>query len=293
MNKIRILLADDHTIMRAGLRLLLERQPDLEVVGETEDGRQAVRAVDSENPDVVVMDIAMPNLNGIEATRQIAGNHPNIAVVILSMHSDESYVLRALKAGARAYLLKDSAEADLIRAVRTLATAAGVPWFSSSSLRYSNVVATLKSPDAQAVFTWGPGPLEEHHHLDLSWYAIHPIEMLYALLGSGCEEVTRVYTADGDIITGKWSGGRTGTVRTLRPYGGYGGVVFRPNQVVLQSPPLQSVGYHELVAEIVKFLSTGKPPVPHEETLEIFAFMDAALRSMRDGGKPVKLPTIR
>lgn len=120
MNKIRILLADDHTIMRAGLRLLLERQPDLEVVGETEDGRQAIAVVDSEKPDVVVMDIAMPNLNGIEATRQIAGNHPGIAVVILSMHSDESYVLRALKAGARAYLLKDSAEADLIRAVRAV-----------------------------------------------------------------------------------------------------------------------------------------------------------------------------
>ncbi len=120
MNKIRILLADDHTIMRAGLRLLLERQPDLEVVGETEDGRQAVAAVDSGKPDVVVMDIAMPNLNGIEATRQIADNHPGIAVVILSMHSDESYVLRALKAGARAYLLKDSAEADLIRAVRAV-----------------------------------------------------------------------------------------------------------------------------------------------------------------------------
>jgi hypothetical protein len=179
------------------------------------------------------------------------------------------------------------------REIDRLAAAAGVAWFTSSSLRFSDVVAALKSPDAQAVFTWGPGPLEEHHHLDLSWYAIHPIEMLYALLGTGCEEVTRLYTADGDVITGKWSGGRTGTVRTLRPYGGYGGVVFRPNQVFVQSPPLKSVGYRELVAEIVKFFSTGKPPVPHEETLEIFAFMDAALRSMQDGGKPVKLPAIR
>jgi hypothetical protein len=179
------------------------------------------------------------------------------------------------------------------REIDRLAATAGVEWFSSSSLRFSDVVVALKSSDAQAVFTWGPGPLEEHHHLDLSWYAIHPIEMLYALLGPGCEEVTRLYTADGDVITGKWSGGRTGTVRTLRPYGGYGGVVFRPNQVVVQSPPLKSVGYRELVAEIVKFFNTGKPPVPHEETLEIFAFMDAALRSMQDGGKPVKLPAIR
>ncbi|MGA2114975.1 MAG: Gfo/Idh/MocA family oxidoreductase [Bryobacteraceae bacterium] len=179
------------------------------------------------------------------------------------------------------------------REIDRLATEAGVGWFSSSSLRFSDVVAVLKSPDAQAVFTWGPGPLEEHHHLDLSWYAIHPIEILYALLGPGCQEVTRLYTADGDVITGKWSGGRTGTVRTLRPYGGYGGVVFRPNHVVVQSPPLKSVGYHELVTEIVKFFNTGKPPVPHQETLEIFAFMDAALRSMQDGGRPVRLPAIR
>jgi hypothetical protein len=183
--------------------------------------------------------------------------------------------------------LEDAKEID------RLASAAGVPWFSSSSLRYSDLVAALKSPDAQAVITWGPGPLEEHHSLDLSWYAIHPIEMLYTLLGPGCEEVTRTYTADGDIITGKWSGGRTGTVRTLRPYGTYGGVVFRPKQVVLQSPPLKSAGYRELLVEIVKFLNTGIPPVPHEETLEMFAFMDAASRSMRDGGKPARLSSVR
>ncbi len=118
--RIRILLADDHTVMRAGLRLLLERQPDMAVVAEAEDGRQAVALADSDPPDVAVMDVGMPNLNGIEATRQIAARHPGTAVVILSMHSDESYVMRALKAGARAYLLKDSAEADLIRAVRTV-----------------------------------------------------------------------------------------------------------------------------------------------------------------------------
>ncbi len=120
MNKIRILLADDHTVMRAGLRLLLERENDMSVVGEASDGRQAVGLADSEEPDVAVIDIAMPNLNGIEATRQISAKHPHTAVVILSMHSDESYVMRALKAGARAFLLKDSAEADLIRAVRTV-----------------------------------------------------------------------------------------------------------------------------------------------------------------------------
>ena len=120
MNPVRILLADDHTVMRNGLRLLLERQPNLQVVGEAADGRQAVALCETVNPDVVVMDIAMPNLNGIEAARQIVNHNPRTAIAILSMHSDESYVIRALKAGARAYLLKDSAEADLLAAVRAL-----------------------------------------------------------------------------------------------------------------------------------------------------------------------------
>jgi DNA-binding NarL/FixJ family response regulator len=106
--------------MRNGLRLLLERQPNLTVVGEASDGREAVRAAEAVSPDVVVMDIAMPNLNGIEAARQITSARPETAIVILSMHSDESYVIRALKAGARAYLLKDSAEGDLIAAIHAI-----------------------------------------------------------------------------------------------------------------------------------------------------------------------------
>ncbi len=120
MDTIRILLADDHTVMRSGLRLLLERQPDFVVAGEAADGREAVALAASTAAEVVVMDVAMPLLNGIEATRQITGANPKTAVIILSMHSDESYVLRALKAGARGYLLKDSAEADLIKAVRAV-----------------------------------------------------------------------------------------------------------------------------------------------------------------------------
>jgi two-component system, NarL family, response regulator NreC len=120
MNKTRIVLADDHTLMRAGLRVLLEREADLVVVGEAEDGRQTIDLMETLQPDVLVLDIAMPNLNGIEAARQIVVKHPGIAVVILSMHSDESYVLRALKAGVRGYLLKDSAESDLVRAIRAV-----------------------------------------------------------------------------------------------------------------------------------------------------------------------------
>ena len=127
-NKLRLVLADDHTMMRSGLRLLLEREPDFSVVGEASDGRQAIEILETQSVDVVVMDVAMPNLNGIEAARRITDAHPNTAIIILSMHSDESYVLRALNAGARGYLLKDSAESDLIAAV--YAVSEGKAFFS-------------------------------------------------------------------------------------------------------------------------------------------------------------------
>jgi DNA-binding NarL/FixJ family response regulator len=120
MSEIRILLAEDHAVMRTGLRLVLERQPDFRVVAEAANGREAVALAHQHVPDVIVMDIGMPNLNGIEAARQITTSLPQISIVILSMHSDEAYVLRALKAGARGYLLKESAEPDLIAAIRAV-----------------------------------------------------------------------------------------------------------------------------------------------------------------------------
>jgi len=119
--QIRILIADDHTVIRSGLKLLLEQQPDFRVVAEANDGREAVELVLKEHPEVAILDIGMPLMNGIEATQQIVTKEPRTQVVILSMHSDEGYVLRALKAGAKAYILKNSAETDLIRAVHSVA----------------------------------------------------------------------------------------------------------------------------------------------------------------------------
>jgi two-component system, NarL family, response regulator NreC len=144
MRKIRVLLADDHQLMRSGVRLMLERQADLEVVGEASDGRGAVALAKTLKPDVVVMDIGMPSLNGIEAAHQMTEERPELAVMILSMHADESYVLRALRAGARGYLLKDSAEADLTRAVHVVA--GGKSFFSPavSKLLLDDYVRKLK-----------------------------------------------------------------------------------------------------------------------------------------------------
>ena len=128
MKPLRIMLADDHAILRAGLKLVVEREPDMTVVAEAVDGRQAVDLAPDSGADVLVMDVAMPGLNGIEAARQILAKNPAMAVVILSMHIDESYVLRSLRAGAKAYLLKESAETDVISAIR--AVAAGKSFFS-------------------------------------------------------------------------------------------------------------------------------------------------------------------
>jgi DNA-binding NarL/FixJ family response regulator len=117
---IRILLADDHAVVRDGVRALLEKQADMEVVAEAADGREAAQLAEDLHPDVVMMDIAMPNLNGIDATRRILAANPQIAVVILSMHQDESYVLRSLKAGAKGYLLKDALRSDVLDAIRAV-----------------------------------------------------------------------------------------------------------------------------------------------------------------------------
>lgn len=130
---IRVLIADDHGIVRKGLRLQLEQDPELEVVGEAADGREAVRMAADLEPDIVIMDIGMPNLNGVEATAQITKRAPSLGVIILSMHSDEEYLMRALAAGAKGYLLKDTADVDLLRAVS--AVRQGKSFFSPTIAR--------------------------------------------------------------------------------------------------------------------------------------------------------------
>jgi len=128
MSAIRVLLADDHGVVRKGLRFLLSQDPEIEIAGEAEDGREAVRLAAETSPAVVIMDIAMPQLNGLDAAAQICKANSRTGVIILSMYSDEEFLLRALTAGARGYLLKDSAEEDVLRAVH--AVAQGRTYFS-------------------------------------------------------------------------------------------------------------------------------------------------------------------
>jgi RNA polymerase sigma factor (sigma-70 family) len=128
VKRIRILIADDHGIVRKGLRLQLEQNSAFEVIGEANDGREAVRLAEDLMPDVVIMDVAMPSLNGIQATSQIVRKHPQVGVIVLSMYSDETYLMRTLAAGAKGYLLKESADADIDRAITSVAH--GKPFFS-------------------------------------------------------------------------------------------------------------------------------------------------------------------
>jgi two-component system, NarL family, response regulator NreC len=122
---IRILLADDHALVRQGFRMILEAQPDMEIVGQAGNGREAVELAGQLHPDVAVVDVAMPELNGIEATRRIGQISPRTRVLALSMHKDSVYVREILRAGARGYLLKDSGDADLVAAVRAVAKGDG------------------------------------------------------------------------------------------------------------------------------------------------------------------------
>ncbi len=120
MNKIRVLVADDHTIVREGVRILLEAQPDIEVVGEAADGQEALARVRELQPDIVLIDIAMPNLNGMEATRAIKRDYPQIQIIALTMYESDEYFFQILNAGASGYILKKAASADLLAAIRAV-----------------------------------------------------------------------------------------------------------------------------------------------------------------------------
>jgi DNA-binding NarL/FixJ family response regulator len=160
----RILLADDHVIVRDGIRALLERESDLKVIGEAENGRQAVQQAAKLSPDLVVMDIAMPDLNGIEATRQLRAQNPRIKIIALSMHADKRFVTEMLQAGASGYLLKNCAFKQLVNAIRTVI---GGEMYLSSSITGIVVEGFKQNLPAGAVSETGPLSPKEREVLQL------------------------------------------------------------------------------------------------------------------------------
>ena len=229
---------------------------------------------------------------GVEIVPDIATLLTKVDAVLLESNDGRIHLEQARPViAAKKPLFIDKPMASTLkdaREIARLAKEAGTPWFSSSSLRYGDIATKMKHADATGAITWGPGPTEPHHQLDLSWYGIHPVETLFTLLGTGCQEVTRISTENADEVVGRWKDGKLGAVRVLRPSSGYGAVVFRPKEII-QSEPKSGSSYVPLMREIIKFFETKVPPVPNEETLEIFAFMDAAQRSKEAGGKPMKL----
>lgn len=172
--------------------------------------------------------------------------------------------------------------------IARLAEFHGTPWWSSSSLRYGSTVSALTKIEAGGAMTWGPATIHDSHPLDLSWYAIHPIELLYTIMGPGCEQVSRTYTEGTDVVTGIWEGGRVGVMRGIRDgKRGYGAVVFGGKEIVVEGEA--GSDYAAMLVDVVRFFQDGKPPVPNEETLEIFEFMDAARRSRDAGGAAIRL----
>lgn len=229
---------------------------------------------------------------GVEIVPSIAALLPKVDAILLESVDGRKHLPQfkeLLKAGKPVFIDKPLAStlADA-RQIARLGRENNVRWFSASSLRFSRGIPALKQPDLRGAVVWGPGPAEKTHQLDLTWYGIHSVEILYTFLGRGCVEVTRVAGPNGDVVTGRWSDGRLGTVVLDNDYAGFGATTFAKRKSLVSGADFYT-GYQDLVVEIIKFFKGGPSPVDENETIEMFEFMDAAQRSKDAGGAPVKL----
>jgi hypothetical protein len=229
---------------------------------------------------------------GVEIVDDIATLCSKVDVVLLESVDGRKHlpqVRPVFEAGKRVFIDKPlAASFEDAQEIARLGKKHGVPWWSASSLRYSPAVADVAVDNVRGAVTWGPAPLEATHELDLSWYGIHAVELLYSVMGPGCVRVQRTYTDGADVIVGTWRDGRLGTVRTIRDgKRKYGVVAIGENETKVSERG--SGSYAALLKHVVEFFKTGEPPVPNDETMEIFSFMDAALRSKNNGGKAVAL----
>lgn len=235
---------------------------------------------------------------GIEIVDSIPSLLEKVDVVLLESvdggpHPEQ--VKPVFEAGKRVFIDKPLAGslADAV-AIHELGKKHGVPWFSSSSLRFSPGILAMRLENDEVgkvigCSAWSPCSLEPSHP-DFYWYGVHGVEILFTIMGPGCESVARVHTGGADLATGLWKGDRIGTFRGIRRgKSGYGAMVFGTKSI---APAGKYTGYRPLLEEVAKFFKTGKPPVPNEETLEMFAFMEAADESKRRGGMPVTLASV-
>jgi len=176
-----------------------------------------------------------------------------------------------------------------VKEIARLSEKHSTPWWSASSLRYSPAVRETAIEGLTGAVTWGPAPIDATHDLDLSWYGIHPVELLFAVMGPGVGSVERSYTDGADVIVGHWKDGRMGVVRTIRDgKREYGVTAFGAKEVKVSTN--SGANYSGLLGDAVEFFKTGKPPVDNAETVEIFAFLEAARISREEGGARVSLP---
>lgn len=233
---------------------------------------------------------------GVEIAESIDEVLAEVDVVLLETNDGNPHLEQAMAvidAGKPLFIDKPVAGslADAI-AIYQYAEQNQVPVFTSSSLRYSKGAVEIRNGSIGKVHgaeTFSPAHLEPSHP-DLFWYGIHGVEALFTVMGAGCESVVRVSTEDTEFVTGTWNGGRVGAFRGIRGYkGGYGGTAYGEKGIA-EVGPYQ--GYRPLVVDIVAFFKTGKSPVEAKESLEIYAFMEAADESKRQGGVPVSIAEV-
>jgi two-component system, NarL family, response regulator NreC len=209
---IKVLIADDHQIVREGLRSMLEKEPGIKVVGEAEEGRTTLRLARELAPDVIIMDVAMPDLNGIEATRQIVAEFPKIKVIGLSMHDDRRFILNMVKAGAKGYLLKDSAFKDLAKAIRVvianktylsseIADVVVQDYLSTSTSEESSAFSLLSAREREVLQLIAEGKttnqIGEHLHVSIKTVETHRAQLMAKLKVKGVAELTKYAIREG------------------------------------------------------------------------------------------------
>ena len=209
---IKVLIADDHQIVREGLRSMLEKEAGIKVVGEAENGRTTLRLARELTPDVIIMDVAMPDLNGIEATRQIVTEFPKIKVIALSMHDDRRFILNMIKAGAKGYLLKDSAFKDLAKAIRMVSAKQTYLSPEIADIVVKDYLATSSADESSAFSLLSPREREvlqliaegkttnqigEHLHISIKTVETHRAQLMAKLKVKGVAELTKYAIREG------------------------------------------------------------------------------------------------